>query len=387
MLGSCALLSPNIFRRCFRKNPLFASSPNQASRYAVRYVGCMIRETFPEQITVTLRSLQRVFMLRRQGLLLSAFAASLLVFSPLALPSRLVTTPEEWMARVTRLYEHESGNRGFQRRVSYSADDWPPNSGDLVRVNQVDVPLLETPSFIEPKLRISGIGRKGEVFQLLERRQLLFIINPLSGEWRAPNGNGVWARIRAIDGTEGWVFAGTRTAPVAYLSLIGRQTVSAPSPFWIVEVGLLVGLLVFLLFASVRSRRSKPSPQNERTSPTTSSSTSYDYPSYSGSDRQRIVDEEDDEETDRSSGTSRQSKGLIDLAEDLWEQTVYIPKLRKCPDCDGDATFDPQETGNGVCSECHGSGWNLDPLENEECPACGGEKKCQTCRGKGHIKD
>src|SRR2546427_2070309 len=123
---------------------------------------------------------------------------------------------------------------------------------------------------------------------------------------------------------------------------------------------MLVGLLVFLLFVSYRSGRS--APLNAKTSPITSSSASYDYPSYSSGNRgianeeddeQLDEEETDDEETDRSSGSSRRRKGVIDVIGDAWEEVLYIPKRRKCPDCDGDATFDPQETGNGKCSECH----------------------------------
>lgn len=335
-------------------------------------------------------------MLSSCGLLFLVFATSLSV-APLltAAPKRLATTPEEWMRRALKLYERKFGNTSLVRHASYSPDDWPGNAGNLVRLNQFDVPLLGQPSFIEPNLQITGIGRKGEVFQLLETRELLFLSNPLSNDWKAPNGNGIWARIRGIDGVEGWIFAGTRSTPVTYISAVEGNKDRNTTPLSYLIINALFNLTVLAGIIALLYRWLTRSRQTVQTAPISSPSISYDNPCYSGGSR-RIADEEDDgqldaeetddEETDRSGGSSRR-KGVIDLIEDMYEQTIHIPERRKCPDCDGDATFDPQETGDGVCSECHGSGCNLDPLENEECPACGGKRRCQTCRGKGYIND
>jgi len=67
----------------------------------------------------------------------------------------------------------------------------------------------------------------------------------------------------------------------------------------------------------------------------------------------------------------------------------------KCPDCDGDNAMDPS-VGNGKCSDCHGTGQNLDVLEDvadalseeeQGCETCGGSGTCQTCKGDGYVEE
>jgi DnaJ-class molecular chaperone len=67
--------------------------------------------------------------------------------------------------------------------------------------------------------------------------------------------------------------------------------------------------------------------------------------------------------------------------------------MKKCPDCDADAIFD-SSIGNGECSGCHGTGGELDPLEEfvealssqpQTCKKCSGSGKCQTCGGDGYL--
>ena len=69
--------------------------------------------------------------------------------------------------------------------------------------------------------------------------------------------------------------------------------------------------------------------------------------------------------------------------------------MKKCPDCDGDHLVD-SSLGNGECSDCHGTGQNLDFVEdvmdvmNEEeqgCKTCDGSGVCQTCVGDGYIDE
>ena len=66
----------------------------------------------------------------------------------------------------------------------------------------------------------------------------------------------------------------------------------------------------------------------------------------------------------------------------------------KCPDCDGETWFD-KDCGDGKCSECHGTGGELDFLEGvtealsglpQKCKVCHGSGKCQTCYGKGYLQ-
>lgn len=65
----------------------------------------------------------------------------------------------------------------------------------------------------------------------------------------------------------------------------------------------------------------------------------------------------------------------------------------KCSDCDGERIFDP-DCGDGKCSDCHGTGLELDPLtaftealsgQSQKCDTCGGTGECQTCYGKGYL--
>lgn len=69
--------------------------------------------------------------------------------------------------------------------------------------------------------------------------------------------------------------------------------------------------------------------------------------------------------------------------------------ISKCPDCDCESVLDPN-VGNGECPECHGTGGELDILEDltdalsdlpRGCKECGGSGKCQTCGGNGYIND
>ena len=67
--------------------------------------------------------------------------------------------------------------------------------------------------------------------------------------------------------------------------------------------------------------------------------------------------------------------------------------MAKCPDCDGEAVFS-NDTGNGNCSACHGTGDELDPLSGftdalsgseQKCKTCGGSGNCQTCNESGTV--
>lgn len=61
---------------------------------------------------------------------------------------------------------------------------------------------------------------------------------------------------------------------------------------------------------------------------------------------------------------------------------------QKCSDCDAEGFTN--DTGNGKCSACHGTGMDLDPMERGgpgSCETCGGSGKCQTCRGEGVVSD
>jgi len=66
-------------------------------------------------------------------------------------------------------------------------------------------------------------------------------------------------------------------------------------------------------------------------------------------------------------------------------------KAIDCPDCDGLGIFGG---GNGKCSDCHRTGKEMDIIEalaeslsgqSQDCKACGGSGKCQTCYGKEYL--
>lgn len=65
--------------------------------------------------------------------------------------------------------------------------------------------------------------------------------------------------------------------------------------------------------------------------------------------------------------------------------------MEDCPDCDGTRVFGG---GDGKCSDCHGTGRELDPLtaftealsgQSQKCDTCDGSGVCQTCYGKGYL--
>jgi len=290
------------------------------------------------------------------------------------------------MARVLKLYRGKSGIHDAQRPVSYSLDDWPTNAGGLVRLRQIEVPLLGTPSFIEPKLQILGIGREGEIFQLVETRDLIFLLNPLGNIRRAPDGNGIWLKVRTINGVEGWIFAGPKNHPAAYVSIARHKTKTRSAGYW----DQLVNPLITLGFAALVYSLLKRSPREKVTSHINSSPVS----DYSGSSdagkRQLEAPLHTEEPSIWAPGTKLTMKSA-----NIYEDIFSLPTRRKCPDCLGEQTFDPS-LGNGKCSECKGSGYELDLLEafvvalndnQQTCKACHGDKTCQTCEGEGYIED
>lgn len=65
--------------------------------------------------------------------------------------------------------------------------------------------------------------------------------------------------------------------------------------------------------------------------------------------------------------------------------------MAKCPDCLGSAAFS-HDRGDGKCSECNGTGGELNVFEagvealaghSQRCKACRGSRICQTCHGDG----
>lgn len=66
--------------------------------------------------------------------------------------------------------------------------------------------------------------------------------------------------------------------------------------------------------------------------------------------------------------------------------------MPKCPDCDGDAVSSLGMFGNGVCSKCHGTGYDIASGsivyggESVPCSACDDYSgKCKTCGGTGEV--
>jgi len=291
------------------------------------------------------------------------------------------------MARVLKPYRGKSGIHDAQRPVSYSVDDWPTNAGGLIRLGQIEVPLLGTPSFIEPKLQILEIGRAGEIFQLVETRDLIFLLNPLGNTGHTPDGNGIWLKVRTINGAEGWIFAGSKNHPAAYISIARHKTKTRNAGYWGLLVNALITLGVVALVYSLLTR----SHQQKTTSDVNSSPVS-DYSGSSDTDRKQLEVPSQSKEPSRweNAGTNLTRKSA-----NIYEEILSMPTRRKCPDCLGEQTFD-QSLGNGKCSECKGSGYELDLLEafvealndnRQTCKACHGDKTCQTCEGEGYIED
>jgi hypothetical protein len=54
---------------------------------------------------------------------------------------------------------------------------------------------------------------------------------------------------------------------------------------------------------------------------------------------------------------------------------------KRCPDCDGPDPKQP-DSGNGVCSACHGKRTDKTGV----CAECGGTGTCLTCNGFGTVE-
>ncbi len=108
----------------------------------------------------------------------------------------------------------QTGRRDEPRRKSVSTADWP-GAKNFVRVEQTDVPILGTPDLTATKLDVLAVAGPGEVFALVDQRNVLALMNPLGG---GLDQSGLWYKVRLLEGTQGWIFAephGHQGPPIA----------------------------------------------------------------------------------------------------------------------------------------------------------------------------
>lgn len=86
-----------------------------------------------------------------------------------------------------------------QRKISFSAYDWPKGVTKFVRVAKENMPILESP---DPSARYAGMAQPGEILQFLDEQTVIVFGNPLGGP---SGGNRTWYKVRTLEGLEGWL--------------------------------------------------------------------------------------------------------------------------------------------------------------------------------------
>ena len=112
-------------------------------------------------------------------------------------------TPEEAMARILEAY-HKQVKQKPQRRISFSVNDWP-SVMTSVRVNRANMPIIGEPNFAVHHMTVLGFTEVGEILQFLELKEVQELIYDPFGP--GPVSNGVWVRVRLLDGQEGWLLS------------------------------------------------------------------------------------------------------------------------------------------------------------------------------------
>jgi hypothetical protein len=160
--------------------------------------------------------------------------------------------------RIITAYREKYGTTEGQRRQSFSPQEWPEGPGEFLRVERNDLLILHEPGLTQPQLNILGIAKRGEVFQNLGCQQRLTLINPLGG---GVDDNGIWCKVRLIDGREGWLFGQTNDRLRTFAVSVGR-TISGSKgqetrPGAIVWILLSAAAVVIFIIASRKASTHK----------------------------------------------------------------------------------------------------------------------------------
>lgn len=277
------------------------------------------------------------------------------------------------------------GQKKFNRKISYNANDW---SNDVIKFLKVDfenIPLLNEPDLKSDNLSVIGFTKTGEFLQFIEYKQESVKIERPGG-WQLQN-YGDWYQVKTLNGEYGWIFAKPYGLDYAFASVVEKvipkpidssNKSDFPIGTIIIVVVIILGIIVFV-----------SSLGSSTTSTTTYDSSSYSSPSYDSGDS--------------SSGSySASSNDSEDSSNDNFinDEEEVEHGTRRCLDCDNiyvgyiTEAF-AAERGNGECSDCHGTGisssdWLVKAATFRQegdipCEKCSGTGQCQNCGGNGRV--
>ncbi|MGC2468040.1 MAG: hypothetical protein WA517_22810 [Candidatus Acidiferrum sp.] len=163
-------------------------------------------------------------------------------------------TIERAMRKITKSYYAHSTKRGRERPASFDINDWPADTTRFVKLSTNGIPILSQAGLTAPTLHVVAISKKGELMALLERAQIIELVNPLGG---GVNGSGIWLKVRLLDGREGWLFANQGDGPPLFATVVEKINPSVASNGDGLAIGLVVLVVSLIVLAMAKSARSK----------------------------------------------------------------------------------------------------------------------------------
>ncbi|HZY36628.1 MAG TPA: hypothetical protein VFE53_08265 [Mucilaginibacter sp.] len=118
------------------------------------------------------------------------------------------------------------GKKEYQRKVSFSTNDWDKGIDDFLQMQYDNIPILNDKKFSSDSLEIIGFTRANELLQLVRVfNQPAYIKNPM--DW-GPDNIGEWTQVRTLDGAYGWIF--TKPYPQTYANGIAVKRAPEATP-------------------------------------------------------------------------------------------------------------------------------------------------------------
>lgn len=109
------------------------------------------------------------------------------------------------------------GSREYNRKISFTVDDWPGDVNTFLKMDYDNIPILSEKDFKDTNLQILGFTKANELLQYInEVHEWVKLSNPL--DW-GPKNYGDWVQVKTLDGQYGWVF----TQPYASGYITGQM--------------------------------------------------------------------------------------------------------------------------------------------------------------------